>query len=352
METIYPILDWLRHHDRPCVLATIIRVEGSAYRKEGTSMLLLDDGSQVGLLSGGCLEEDLAAHAGQVLAGGLSHTVIYDMRAEDDLSWGQGTGCNGLVHVLLEPVGAWLREQLLRVESCLEQRKSVISIRKLNHNFGTDRITFLTGSGDAFGHEPSDILLAEGAGDPVRPDWGRTGRPVFLRTDRTSLYFQRYDPKPRLIIFGAGPDAKPLVQLASQTGFSVTLCDWREAMCSRERFPLADEIIVGPPEETAAALKLDSRDAVVLMTHHFQHDRALAEKLLHRELLYLGILGPRRRTSRLMGEREIPKHVRSPVGLPIGAEGPEEIAVSIMADIVGKLRLTSEERTRVLHGSK
>jgi xanthine/CO dehydrogenase XdhC/CoxF family maturation factor len=173
-----------------------------------------------------------------------------------------------------------------------------------------------------------------------------------MRTVSASFYIQRYDPKPRLFIFGAGPDARPLVQLASQTGLSVTLCDWREALCCKELFPLADEFIAGPPAETAAALRLDSRDAVVLMSHSFQHDRALAEAMLGRELLYLGILGPRRRTSRLLGGGEIPEHVRSPMGLPIGAEGPEEIAVSIMAEIIGSLRLKSEERIPVRHESK
>lgn len=351
METIYPILDSLQSHNRRCVLATVIRVEGSAYRKAGTSMLFLEDGSQVGLLSGGCLEQDLAAHAEEVLATGRSHTVLYDMRAEDDLSWGQGAGCNGLIHVLLEPVNDWLREQLLCMKTWLEQRKSVIAIRKLSHDFGTDRISFVTDSGESFGHEPANRLLAEGLGEPVQPEWGRGGRPVFLRRDTASFFIQRYDPKPRLIIFGAGPDAKPLVQTASLTGFSVILCDWRESLCSREHFPLADACIAGPLRETAAILKLGPCDAVVVMTHHFQHDRMLAEVMLDRELLYFGILGPRSRTKRLLGEREIPEHVRSPVGLPIGAEGPEEIAVSIMADIIGKLRMKSEERIRAYHGS-
>jgi len=332
METIHPILDAIQHENRSGVLATVIHVEGSAYRKEGTAMLFQDDGRQIGMISGGCLEQDLAAHAEEAWSTNRSYTVTYDMSSEDDLIWGLGAGCNGIIRVLLEPIDARMRERLLQMKYHLKQGKSVLAIRKLTPSLGTERIIFLTGTS-------------------VGQERERNGRKPKLHLER-ALYIQQYEPKPRLIVFGAGPDAKPLVQLASQAGHTVVLCDWREALCSKDQFPWADEIFIGAPKEIVGNLKLGPRDAVVLMTHYFQHDQALIEDLLHRELFYLGILGPRRRTSRLLGGRDIPGHVHAPIGLSIGAEGPEEIAISIMAEIIGQRRLQKIKEAQVVHGPK
>ncbi|MGG4396488.1 XdhC/CoxI family protein [Paenibacillus thiaminolyticus] len=345
MATIYTILDKLRRDEQRSVLATIIRVEGSAYRKEGTSMLIQEDGTQIGMLSGGCLEQDLAVHAEEALATGQSLTVMYDMSAEDDLSWGQGAGCNGRIHVLLEPVHPWMRDQLLRLRLCLEQGMSVIVMRKLGKDNGTERICFLASTGEMFGHHRSECGLSQGDMKALRRlEWERSGRMAYISA-AGAYYVQRYNPKPRLIVLGAGADAKPLVRTAAQSGFAVTLWDWRESLCSKEQFPQADECIVGPPALLGSDVHFRTSDAVVLMTHHFQHDRVLLEAMLQMDIFYLGILGPRRRTSRLLGGTNIPEYVHSPIGLPIGADGPEEIAISIMAEIISKLRLRHKKES-------
>ncbi|WP_409304146.1 XdhC family protein [Peribacillus sp. SCS-155] len=152
------------------------------------------------------------------------------------------------------------------------------------------------------------------------------------------MYIQSYEPKPRLIIFGAGLDAMPIVKIASHTGFSVTVSDWRPALCNDHNFPEADQLIVGFPHETIPMLDLTSRDSVLLLTHHFQRDKELLAYLMRKELAYLGVLGPRTRTQRLLEGKAIPSLIHSPVGLAIGAEGPAEIAVSIVAELIKNQR--------------
>lgn len=330
MDSIHSILDSIRKEEQPGVLATIIGVEGSAYRKEGASMLFLDNGKQIGLLSGGCLEQDLSMHAAEVLATGRSHTFLYDTSTEDDLSWGQGMGCNGLIQVLLEPIDAWIREQLLRLKACLDQGIPVLSFRKIHTEIGTDRACFAAYNDEVFGNTIEADLLLDIVKSRNQPEWEQGNRIQYLSATGASYYFQLFVPKPRLYIFGAGPDARPLVQFACQAGFAVTLCDWRETMCCKDHFPLADECIVGNVAESVTELHFGSRDAVVLMTHHFQHDRSLLNILLQRDIYYLGILGPRKRTSRLLDGSPLPDYVHSPIGLRIGSEGPEEIADSLL----------------------
>lgn len=214
---------------------------------------------------------------------------------------------------------------------------SVVVMRKLGKDNGTERICFLASTGEMFGHRSEWGLSQDDMKALRRLEWERSGRMTY-NSAAEPFYVQRYNPKPRLIVLGAGPDAKPLVRTAAQSGFAVTLWDWRESLCCKEQFPQADECIVGSPALLGSDLHLRPSDAVVLMTHHFQHDRVLLEAMLQKDIFYLGILGPRRRTSRLLGGTIIPEHVHSPIGLPIGADGPEEIAISIMAEIISKLR--------------
>lgn len=347
MEELHEILKVLQTSSFPAVLATIIRVEGSAYRKEGTCMLLLPDGSEVGVLSAGCLEVDLAARAQAVLASGESRTFVYDMSAEDDLSWGQGAGCNGVIHVLLEPVDAALRGHLLQMQACLAGGLSVLVVKRLTADGAVAGYGFLPEIGPSFGKwDGSTTERLETLRDEL---WER------MKVERQNgvraipglaeaAYWQLVQPKPRLVLFGAGPDAKPLATFAAQAGFSVTVADWRPAACSVTHFPQADVLVQGLPAELVEQIPFTPRDSVVIMTHNFQRDQELLQLLRRKQIGYLGVLGPRRRTMRLLGEADVPEEVHSPVGLPIGAEGPEEIAVSILAEVIQKRRRFATER--------
>ncbi|OQP13342.1 hypothetical protein B1693_16755 [Geobacillus zalihae] len=136
------------------------------------------------------------------------------------------------------------------------------------------------------------------------------------------------------MIFGASPDEVSLASFAAKTGFSVTVCDWREALCNKKIFPNADQLIVGSPQEAVSKLQFTPRDFVVILTHQFQRDKELLQLIVEKDLRYIGVMGSKQRTSRLLNFGELPFQISTPVGLTIGAEGPEEIAISILAELI------------------
>lgn len=320
------------------VLATIIRVEGSAYRKEGTSLLFRKDGTKVGMLSAGCLETDLTCRVPEIIEQRKSRTIVYDLKAEDDLSWGQGAGCNGIISVLLEPVDAFFREHLCKLKFHLDRGNRVTIIKKLADDYSVSDYLYIADNQDLFGKWQSGVpvfmkeLISE-----VHQTYPKSGI-IYCSELSSDLYIHTFEPKPRLMVFGAGADAVPLVKLASIMGFYVIVSDWRSSLCNEEYFPNADQHIVGFPEETVQKISFTKSDSVLILTHHFQRDKELLHHLRNRELMYLGVLGSKTRTQRLLGGKEIPPEINSPVGLPIKAEGPEEIAVSIVAELIQKQR--------------
>ena len=318
MEDLFPILDFLEQHGKK-VLATIIHVEGSAYKKEGSMMLFLEDGTQIGMLSAGCLEIDLAFRAEEVFEKAVPLTIQYDMSEQTDLAWGQGAGCNGKIDILLEPLSDELSRNLLKIKDLLNQQIPVLVFKHLE----THEDLYIPSKGMPFGTWKGAI-----------PSEFREVKSQLIG----SIFQQQYLPKPRLIIFGAGPDARPLVSLASQTGFSTIVCDWREGFCQREYFQTADTLIVAYPKDIIKRISLTSDDVVVIMSHHFEKDQEFLLMLLREKLKYIGVLGPKERTKRLLKGEEVPNWIDSPLGLAIGAKGPEEIAVSVMAKIIQVIR--------------
>lgn len=317
MEDIHRLFE---HFSKPTkkVLATIIRVTGSAYKKEGSVMLFLEDGTQVGTVSAGCLEADLALKAKKVMNTGQMMTTQYDMSEETDLAWGLGAGCNGIIDILLELITDQLKRDFSTLKQLLDSNIPVLFLKKLNLN---GEYIFIPKIGEPFGNWTGKI-----------PAWFAEVHSGLW--DDLPIFQHLFQPKPRLICFGAGPDVIPLVAFAAATGFSVTVVDWREAYCQKKNFPTADEIIVAFPKKAFQQIKFTANDFVVIMTHHFQRDQEILSALLEKDLKYLGILGPRDRTRRLLHGGSIPNHIQSPVGVSIGAKGPEEIAISIMAQMI------------------
>jgi len=347
MDGIHEILDAMDGSVNDNVLATIIRVEGSAYRKEGTSMLFRGDGKQIGLLSAGCLETDLSYQVQDVLHQRTAKTVVYDLREEDDLTWGQGAGCNGVISVLLEPIDACLREHLCKLKFHLNSGNRVMVIKRLAADDSVSDYLFMTDDQQLFGkwhgRVPSQIKKLLNDIQQTSPKSGVT----FFPKLSAEFYIHCFEPKPKLIVFGAGRDTVPLVKMAAQAGFSVLVSDWRSSLCKEEFFPDADQIIEGFPGEVISMLALSKLDSILILTHHFQRDREILNLLKGQKLRYLGVLGSKARTQRLLDGREIPPEINSPVGLPIGAEGPEEIAVSIVAELIQRQRLKSQGPDRV-----
>ncbi|UTL71939.1 XdhC family protein [Bacillus halotolerans] len=324
MEYFYTILDALLEDQDEAVLATIVQVEGSAYRKAGATMLFKKNGERIGLLSGGCLEEDISERIGELGDQLTTALISYDMRAEDDLSWGMGVGCNGVIHIYAERISQEKKRHYERVRDCLHSGKAVTAVTQIESP-QSGRYLFLSENG-YFGRWP---------GVPLQ-DIQRTASTLHVPhfDSSSNIFIQRIDPKPRLILFGAGPDMIPLANLAAETGFSVIVTDWRPAYCTAALFPKADQLITAFPEQMLSEFGFSPQDSAVVATHHFQHDQVIVESLFSRDLHYIGLLGSENRTKRLLNGKQPPAHFYSPVGLKIGAEGPEEIAVSIVAEIL------------------
>lgn len=331
------------------VLATVVRITGSSYGGVGARMICLGDGSRVGLVSGGCLESDLAEHARRVYATGNSEVVSYDTRDDDDVPWGLGLGCNGLIEVLLEPLSprqasdvAGLIDRALAADS-----PSVIAtvIRSHGSETGGPRIgahalfdgpeiksTGDWGAGSALIDATQFVLPALAA--------GRRG--VVHDIGSAEVAFEVVTPVVRLVICGAGPDAAPVARLASQLGWDVTVVDHRALTDARSaRFPGARVVECADALRLANVLRPNQRFAAVVMSHHLARDRDYLHALLKSDVTYLGVLGPRKRTERMLAEPvaregtspEIDERFFSPVGLDIGGEGPDAIALSIISQI-------------------
>lgn len=290
-------------------LATLVSVEGSSYRRPGARLLLAANGRHVGTISGGCLEDDVISHAQAVLTDGRARTVTYDTKSENDLRWGVGLGCHGLVHVLIERLGRhppWVAE--------------------LRENLGRRVPTELA----VVWGGPAGTPLGTGLADdlPALP--------------AASVFRETVAPPVSLVVFGAGDDAQPLVRFAKELGWDVTVVDPRPGYASQARFPEADSVVVSRPEEAPARVALGPGAVAVIMTHHYAHDVPVLRALLPRPLAYLGLLGPKHRSDRILDDLgaagftvtpDMRRRLHAPVGLDLGANAPETVALAILAEV-------------------
>ncbi|MCZ8522676.1 MULTISPECIES: XdhC family protein [Paenibacillus] len=304
------------------VLATVMEVEGHAYRKAGASMLLLENGSRYGSISPGCLESDLSERVEGLLKSGSAEMVEYDMRPEDDFSWGEAIGCGGMIRVLLEPVHGLLLHVLLEVKRRLDRGREAGLTRSFVNSY--TEAEYKLNEGDPAAVRDTAVLSADAG---------------VLRLESA------YVPRPRLLIFGASDDAVPVAELAQKNGFRVTVGDWREGLCTPLRFPRASRMI-GQPERIAQRMQLTERDYVLIMSHHYPHDAKLLALLLQGRYRYVGVMGSVTRTERLLAGCPAPDWLHYPVGMDIGAAGPEEIAVSIAAQLIDVRRRAAAEPAR------
>ncbi|MFC0211939.1 XdhC family protein [Paenibacillus chartarius] len=291
------------------VLATVISVQGHAYRKEGAFMLLAEDGRRIGSVSPGCLEADLQARVAEIVRNGVYEVAEYNLSPEEDAIWGEAIGCGGAIRILLEPLTASMRRVLIEI-------------------------------GRRIGGGETVWLERHAAGGALH--YCLEDQPV-LRGGKVPFYVSCYAPRPRLIIFGAGEEAAAVNGLAQSIGFRAVIADWRPGLCREERFPQA-EIIVGEPEYVVRRLKVNGGDFVMIASHHLRRDHDMFTRLLPLSPAYLGIVGSAKRVKLLLGEAPVPPFVKAPIGLPIGAEGAAEIAVSVAAELVAwKKRLRTAQ---------
>jgi xanthine dehydrogenase accessory factor len=366
MKELLRIAAALRADPRPAVLATLVKADGSSYRRTGARLLLRDPGPRIGSISGGCLEEDIAAHATQVLATGQPRTLVYDTTGENDLVWGAGLGCHGIVHVFLEPV-AGLPPALAFITEAWTRREAAVLLTAFT---GPDRtapagnIFALSETGRAW--TPASPHRSAAHLDDLARRQLHAGQsanlPLALDDALSELFVELLPPPPELTVFGAGDDAQPLVRLAAELGWLVTVIDSRPAYATAARFPDASVVRVAPPHQAAATASLDRRSLVVVMTHRYLDDAPILRDLLPLSLTYLGLLGPKKRAEKILGDLaregltitpEMRARLHGPVGLDLGGSTPEEVSLAILAEIQA-VRSSRDarplrERTRPIH---
>lgn len=321
-------------------LATVIATSGSTYRRPGARMLVTES-EYVGTVSAGCLEDEVISVSQRVIRSRQPERLCFDTTEEMDVVAGTGLGCRGTIHVLIEPLDA--------------ERAGVYC--KLGRALDEDRVCELaievgTGKHALFSHgnlqidELRDPALLERAQRDLAGLSPRQSA-MFCRYEHrgrtVELYLERIDPPPKLVVFGAGYDAQPLVRFAKELGFRVTVVDHRPTYLTNERFPSADTLVLAHPREAPSKLQIDGRTFVVILTHNYLHDLELLKQALLSQAPYVGQIGPRTRTEELLAEIEkeqgpLPVEalakLHAPVGLDLGAETPEEIALSVLGEIL------------------
>jgi xanthine dehydrogenase accessory factor len=363
------------------VLATIAAVEGSSYRRPGAHMLIAQDGRRAGTVSGGCLEAEVAKRGWWLTENGP--VVERFSTIEDDGDRPYGSGCGGVVSILLErrqtaaPLlgalqAAFDGRRALAVATVIEgkrigQRGSAPAVDEAQYwpKLSEDGEEFNTGA------LPTADILEFLAGRALES--GATSERKIRLDGEACRVWTHYEPaRPGLFLFGAGDDAKPLVRLARELGWFAAVADGRSHLATRDRFPAADLVavlnIAALPGSGLASLDLRSTDAAVVMTHSFEQDSRMLASLLSLDdpLAYVGVLGPQRRTRELLGEaarlldlsggedriERWLSAIHAPTGLDLGAETPAAIALSIVAEVQQTIQSGTGQPLRVVRGEK
>jgi xanthine/CO dehydrogenase XdhC/CoxF family maturation factor len=331
--SILTAFDALCREGKDAALATVVRVAGSSYRRPGARMLVAADGHTWGGVSGGCLERDVIRRARNLIGGQACDLRRYDTSDEQEEAGSAGAvaalGCQGIIDIFIEPLSASIPGPIPALRRAVHDRRptalgTVIRVldSRREHRAG-ERIVVA-----ALGHPPFDDELLSGAGG-VRSCELPGG-------DWADIFFELIRPPQSLILFGGGPDVVPVVAIAKALGWHVTAIASHAAPGFRERFAAADVTLAGTQDDPFAGVDPSPDAAVVLMTHNYARDLAILPRLLARPLSYLGILGPRRRTERLaadIGAVDALSRLYAPVGLDLGADTPEAIALAIIAEI-------------------
>ncbi len=349
-----------------CALATVVSVEGSSYRRPGARMLVCEAGISTGTISAGCLESDVIEHAKLVLRTGAAKLVEYNTAStSDEMAWGLGLGCNGTVRVLVEPLapGSLYIEALRRsCEVRLDAAPVLIaSVYQCAARIEAGARLFIDEDGSVR-HEKLSGEMAAMLESEVRAltRGGLTSGARIYDFDGVAVkvFIETLLPPVPLVVFGAGHDALPVVELARELGWQTEVVDPQARPASRSRFAIADRVTLSRPEDVGAHVGITPRTMALLMSHNYSHDMALLRFLLASPARYIGVMGPRKRTERMLRElaaREEMSRLHSPAGLDIGANGPAEIALSILAEmravLDGRRGGMLRERRGSIHGS-
>jgi xanthine/CO dehydrogenase XdhC/CoxF family maturation factor len=338
--------DW-RNESRELVLASVYETAGSTYSKAGARMLITSDGRFHGMLSGGCLEGDLAERAAAVSRSGTPQTVTYDLGRNDEALWGLGVGCDGLMRIFLQALTADTDYQPFAAMADVYAGNSpgiAVTVIESGHDVLRPGATFVQVDDltRTFGIDLK--YLPQFADDMERVKTLRTSRAVDLTLDcaPVRLLFALLQPPPRILTLGGGLDAEPVVRLMAELGWRVVVQDHRPAYIANGDFSAAERVMNVPVPELGPELDLAQFDAAIVMSHHLHTDRAYLELLAGSTIPYIGLLGPIDRRRRLLDDLggaagKLAGRLHGPAGLDIGGRGPASIALSIVAEIHGTL---------------
>jgi xanthine dehydrogenase accessory factor len=321
-------------HGQRAALATVVRIEGSAYRRPGAKLLVEETGATLGGVSGGCLEADVREVAAAVLRSGDPRRLHYDTGDDEGPAWGLGLGCGGSVDILVQPATSEPLLEVARRATPLFEGDESFAVATIVE--GPERVgrALLIGSSGVVAGSSVDATLDEPIGREAAGRLQR-GESGLATVGSFRVFIEVQAPPPRLIVCGADDDAIPLVAYATDAGFRVVVVDHRPASLSPERFPAAARLALSPDDE-AVPLPLAPSSYVVVKTHSSARDQAWIERLLPTPVPYIGLLGPAKRLGRILGRlrSDTAGRVFGPVGLDLGAEGPHQIALSIVAELL------------------
>ncbi len=334
-------------------LATVVHVQGSTYRQPGARMLMTAADKMVGTISGGCLENDVFEHTRVSMADGSPIVVTYDTTADEDIIWGFGLGCNGVVKVLIEQLnGNDPLNPLTLIHQCFHNQQpgiiaTIIAVEgEINVRVGERLILRpdISINTNIQVSNLTDILIKD-----VRAalqNQNSSFHKYQLALGKVDIFIELIEPPPHLIIFGAGRDAIPVAKFAKDLGWRVTIMDCRAAEVTQERFTMADEVILTRREILHKQIRINSYTIAVVMTHNYLDDLEILKLLIPCTMSYLGCLGSKQRIAKLLQDLRTEageytpsqlQKLHAPIGLDIGADTPEAIALSIIAEIQGVL---------------
>jgi xanthine dehydrogenase accessory factor len=329
---------------RKMVMATVVRVDGSSYRRPGARMLVTDDGKITGAISGGCLEGDALQKAQFAMVTGENKLVTYDSTGEDDIQFGLHLGCNGVVHILFEPIvkdDPLNPAELLRMISNAGEGSVLVTMfshKKLQPGtkmlyLNNNMFSSLTESVQHELIEPVSTAYAEKQS---------SFQEVAIEQTTCTAFIEWIERPVSVVIAGAGNDVQPLVETASMLGWSVTVVDGRFHYALPERFPAAVKVLYSRPADILSQIKTDDQTVYLLMSHNYNYDLGFLEHIVKQEYGYIGLLGPAQKRNRMLSDlqdhgiqlnKEQLIKIHGPAGLDIGAEHSAEIALSIIAEI-------------------
>jgi xanthine/CO dehydrogenase XdhC/CoxF family maturation factor len=357
---------WRNRRDDAAILATLVHIEGSSYRRPGARMYIQAAG-HAGSISGGCLESEVARKAAWIARAGAAvqrYSTLYDESAPEEVrEVPYGLGCGGVLHLLLESVALPEAQAMLQALQEAQGGSAFVSATLLPHsataNPNIARVILRQPSPEDDQTESGRFFVSENTSAATRSALLSLAAAatypetlsVTLDGELRSVYVEPVLPPQRLVVFGAGHDAKPLVEMAHLLGWRVAMADGRAWMAQPARFPQAEQVLALTGEaDNLAALRLTQDDAVAILTHSFDQDRVLLRRLLPIDLRYLGLLGARHRSQLLLKEaapelgwtyEECLRRVHAPIGLDLGGDSPQAVALTIVAEIQAVLHRKS-----------